>query len=128
MRCVLYTDDMIPITVVDIPQFLLERLHRREHVRLPIIETLSTAELAVNSLLDSVMRPREIPLSCVEVWSEPMIRNGKHHWVMFARNEELALKLKCAFLPGQQGAVNDLERAGREIVDALKRYFRDDED
>ena len=111
MQVVLYTDEMEAITVIDIPQWLLERLHDGQMIRLAVIEPLKTSI----SLAHEISSQPKV----VAIWAEKIRRNGKEAWLLFTRNEEAALMLKSDVLPGQRKAFQDEYRRG--FVTAILR-------
>lgn len=95
-RTVLYTDDLEPITVLELPSWSRDYLERHGVIR-----------LTVTMIKAPVMFQQEKRLICqeyrtVDVWSEPFVRNGETHLVLFTHNDENALLLKSSFLPGQR--------------------------
>ncbi len=117
MRVVLYADDMEPITVIDLPtmaeRYLSERGMVRLAVRLPPMLSVLAAKQA----------PRFDDCKTVTIFCERFIRNGHEHMMLFTRDEEGALLLKCAFLPGQQAGIQERERTAfaRGLLEALAR-------
>lgn len=116
MRVVLYADDIEPITVIDLPEFAERYLAERGMVRIAVqIPVALSAPMA-----------RQVPsfndgLRTVTIFGERLIRHGREHMMLFTRDEESALLLKCAFLPGQQAGLQERERAAfaRGFIDAL---------
>lgn len=105
MRTVLYTHDLIPITVLDLPKHALEILHERGSVRLatqPPIQTRYDPEAARVAL-------QHLRIEIVTITAEPLVRGRAEAWMLFTRDEESALALKAAFLPGQAREVRDRE-------------------
>lgn len=117
MRVVLYADDMEPITVIDLPSLAEGYLNERGMVRLAVQMPPMLSVLAAQQALTAN------DLRIVEIFSERFIRRGREHMMLFTRDEESALLLKCAFLPGQQAGLQERERLAfaRGFVDALMR-------
>ena len=125
MRVVLYADDMEPITVIDLPAlakgyppalargYLNERGMVRLAVQLPPMLSVLAAQQA----------PRFDGCKTVTIFAERFVRNGREHMMLFTRDEESALLLKCAFLPGQQAGLQERERTAfaRGFLEALAR-------
>lgn len=106
MNVVVYTEDMEPITVVDIPQWAWDRLARGERINLTVREPIS---LYWNKPLDSIP---ELP-KMVSIWGEVFIRRGNRTLFVFTRDDENALALKSEFLPGQRSTLQERERQAR---------------
>lgn len=103
MLAVLYTHQLEPITVVDIPMWAWERLSRGDCVRLHVPEPVRINPM---SRWDSLTyQPR-----VVEIFGDKL-RRGEHETLMlFTGDEESALLLKADFLPGQRGEAQRRER------------------
>ena len=54
------------------------------------------------------------------------MRNDKLHTMLFTHNEEDALRLKCAFLPGQYAGIQecDRQRFAEAVLFALSEAMR----
>ena len=104
MRVVLYADDMEPITVIDLPAMAEGYLNERGVVRLAVMLPPMLSVLAAQH------PPERDSLKTVEIFAERIIRHGREHMMLFTRDEESALLLKCAFLPGQQAGLQERER------------------
>jgi hypothetical protein len=115
MRVVLYADDMEPITVIDLPAFAEEFLSERGVVRIAVQPPISFTPQECQSM------PPHMPI--VTIISERFIRRGQKHMMLFTNDEESALLLKCAFLPGQQAGLQERDRKAfaRGFLDALYR-------
>ena len=121
MRAVLYADDMEPITVLDLTPFAKKFLEDRGMVRLPVrVPPSMTVDFT------SGPSPQIGPLSTVTIVTERFMRHGRVHTMLFTKDEESALLLKCAFLPGQLTGVQERERVAfaRGVMDALARLGR----
>ena len=111
MRVVLYADDMEPITVIDLPEMAEGYLNKRGMVRLAVMLPPTLSVLAAQ------YPPERDGMKTVEIFAERIVRRGREHMMLFTRDEESALLLKCAFLPGQQAGLQERER------DAFARGF-----
>jgi hypothetical protein len=106
MRTVIYSDfDMEPITVVEVPEFLMERIRKHDRVRLAVYTDLEP------DLMDYTLDQYTTRMLTVDLWGEPIKRNGQKHYLIFAANDELALLLKNSYLPGQVGDVARREKS-----------------
>lgn len=116
MRAVLYADDMEPITVVELPEFAEEYLAERGMVRLAVMRPPEW-------VIPATQPPKFEKLTTVTIVAERLVRNGRAHMMLFTRDEESALLLKCAFLPGQQAGLQEREREAfaRGFLEALMK-------
>ena len=101
MKAVLYTQQLEPITVVDLPMWALEKLGKGEYINIPVP-------------LPPVLVPGRFPEPVdlyreqrVVIHGERFTRRGCDVLMLFTNNEETALMLKAAFLPGQEGEVQN---------------------
>lgn len=103
MRAVIYAMDMEPITVVELSEFAVRHLGLHGVVR-----------LAVNIPLAYDYDGQKLTLSApyehliVNLVAERITMGRITHMMLFTRDEEAALLLESAFLPGQHRAVNEL--------------------
>lgn len=104
-RCVLYTHDFEPITVLALTRSVIEYLAKHQRVNLAVMEPLNLS--AICDSPPSYSRPRQ-----VTIHGEWMYRNGRPvtMW-LWTHDEENALMLKAAFLPGQTSELKDRERS-----------------
>lgn len=110
---VLYTEAMEPITVVELPEAAYYYIERNGYVRIPVTEPLVSYDPEPHIYK---------PLRCVEIWSERFIRKGHEHRFLFTRDDENALLLRAAFLPGQRRGMREREARARAqgFLDALR--------
>ena len=103
MHAVLYTHQLEPITVVDIPMFLWDRLAKGESIVLEVLEPFKVTPYSGGPI--DFAPPRR-----VAIFGE-LIRRREHETLMlFTGDEENALLLRAEFLPGQRGEVRNRER------------------
>lgn len=102
MNAVLYTHQLEPITVVDIPMWLWERLAQGQSIRLAVMEQ--------PSLVACDAPPTYSPPKMVEIFGERIRRREHETLMLFTADEENALLLKAEFLPGQRGELRNRER------------------
>lgn len=98
VRAVLYTHDFEPITVVELPKCAKEYLEREGQVTLSVITPPKPS-------FEPMDRPRS-----VRITADMLVRRGQRHLMLFTDDEEAALLLQAAFLPGQRRAIAE-ERA-----------------
>lgn len=106
MRSVLLSDDDLePITVIDVPEWMMAIIRNGGVAKLYVTETLSPYyEVGANPAQSVSFRE-------VHIFGERLRRNGREYWMLITRNEELALLLKNTYLPGQLG---DLAKKRKE--------------
>ena len=105
MRAVLYTHDMIPITVMDVPREWMKFLEERGCLWLAVRPSFGLVA-PDDSITAKMFDIRKV---CITI--EPFIRRGQRHWMLFTQDEEAALLLKSTFLPGQHKEVMAREDA-----------------
>ena len=103
MHAVLYTHQLEPITVVDIPMFLWDRLAKGETIVLAVMEPLKLTS-HTGGPIDAT------PCRRVAIFSERIRRREHETLMLFTTDEENALLLRAEFLPGQRGEVRNRER------------------
>lgn len=115
MRAVLYADDMEPITVVSLSAWTHRYLSEHGMVKLAVMRPVATSFVT--------FAPPKHHDPIVTVIAERFVRHGREHMMLFTRDEEAAMLLKCAFLPGQHAGIQERERAAfaRGFLDALSR-------
>lgn len=121
MRVVLYTTDFEPITVLDLPMWLLDQLERQGVVRVAVPprpeEMLKQIEENVG-----IFEPK---MDIVDIFCERLKwKDGSVKTILITPNEELALALRPDWLPGQQQAVNWYRNTIHALVDQLQKQFR----
>ena len=118
MRAVLYTNDMEPITVLNLPI----EVHQFEFVtyRVPILEPIRTRAPGPNSALTN------INFRIVDITVERFCRNNEIYPLFITHNEELALLLKSEPLPGQIKGYQEARRAAyrKGFIDGLLRALK----
>lgn len=102
MRAVLYTHDMIPITVMDVPQPYWEYLLHRGYILLAVMRPVEVTPIDYCQNID------QLPFSTVRITVERLVRHGQTYMMLFTENEESALLLQATFLPGQQRQLRDI--------------------
>jgi hypothetical protein len=120
MNVVLYTQDFEAITVLDLPQWLLERLEQQGSVRVAVMRPVQISQLNTSIPVGSVEGPQAVTIYCEKLrW-----RDGTTKPILVTYDEELALTLKPCWLPGQQAAVQSYRYAIRHLTDQLVRVMR----
>lgn len=96
MRAVLYTEDMMPITVLDLRGIPDDLIWEERRFRLAV----NYEPLCYHPGLGGTFPTFQI--KNVEIWVEVLVRNGFEYPIFFTNDEETALLLKADILPGQQ--------------------------
>lgn len=123
MNVVLYTRDMEPITVIDLPMWALEAAERRDMIRLAVMDPIPFASLSVLDPLPSAT------LTTVGLQFHRMrLPGGRNSWLVTVDNDEVALKLKPAWLPGQRARINEYEKTTRQLASMLLGVLSQDRD
>ncbi len=122
MNVVLYTTDFEPITIIDLPLWLLEQLERQGSVRVAVMRPLSMPDLKVG---DSVPVGSVEGPQCVTIYCEKLRwRTGDTKTILVTSDEELAMTLRPEWLPGQRATVGGYQRAIRMLQDQLIKAMR----
>jgi saccharopine dehydrogenase-like NADP-dependent oxidoreductase len=118
MNVVLYTEDFEPITVLDLPVWLLETMERHGGVRVAVLEPLQITKPAEESL--SMHSPKIVTIYCEKLrW-----KDGSTKPVLITYDEELALMLRPSWLTGQQASINSYKQTIRSLTDTLVKAMR----
>jgi len=105
MRVVLYAQDMEPITVLELHEFAVRHLQQHGIVSLAVLLPPLMSAIAA-------MEPVDKGLYCktVCITSETLILRGEEHMLLFTADEESAMLLESAFLPGQRRGLHEKQR------------------
>lgn len=117
MNVVIYTGDFEPITVLDLPVWLLDVLEQVGVARVAVAEPpkVTTAEDPVNSY-----GPKIVTIYCERLrW-----KDGTTKPILVTPDEELALLLRPEWLPGQRQAINHYKETIRGFQDLLIKHMR----
>lgn len=119
MNVVLYTQDFEPITVLDLPQWLLEQLERQGAVRVGVFRPVQFGA-GDGVPVGSVEGPDVVTIYCERLhWKDGTVKP-----ILVTDDEELALTLKPEWLPGQRQRAQSYEKAIRTLTDNLVRALR----
>lgn len=98
---VLYTVDLEPITALQMPERAMKVLREHGQVQLAVTERLSPLSCSESSS-HAVKRVR-----VVQVWAERFKYRDADTLMLFTHDDESALLLRSAFLPGQQDSLQN---------------------
>ncbi len=116
MNVVIYTGDFEPITVLDLPVWLLDVLERVGVARVAVAEPPKVVEAGPIAFA----MPKVVTITCERLrW-----RDGTTKPILITEDEELAMLLKPEWLPGQRQAVNHYKEAIRNFQETLIRHMR----
>lgn len=104
MRAVLYAYDFEPITVIDVPEWAHQYIDQHQCFSLAVFERHPVFFCDPDALATPTCR-------IVRIQCERLCRGRRTHWMLFTEDEESALLLRAAFLPGQLGEVQERQRA-----------------
>ena len=119
MNVVLYTHNFEPITILDLPIWLLEQVEKHGAVKVAVMRPLqldNTGTIAVGSVEGNNV----VTIYCERLrWKDGTVKP-----VLVTDDEELALTLKPEWLPGQRQRVQSYQKAIRGLTDSLVRAMR----
>jgi hypothetical protein len=96
MNIVLYTQDFEPITVVDLPMWLLDAVEREGSVKVAVKRPI-TPDFISKVAVGSVEGPETVTIEAKRLrWSD-----GDTKLIYVTKDDVLALTLKPEWLPGQ---------------------------
>jgi hypothetical protein len=119
MNIILYTPDFEPITVVDMPMWLLEAIERDGAVKVAVKRPL-TQDFIERVAVGSVEGPENVVIRLAKLrWMDGTIKP-----IYITDSEVLALTLKPEWLPGQRLQVQNFESAISWLSGHLKRLMK----
>lgn len=117
MNVILYTLDFEPITVLDLPLWVVEQAEKVGAIRIAVHMPIKGNEITD---LSSALEPRTITIYCEKMrW-----KDGSTKTILVTSDEELALITKPSWLPGQVATANASLNAIRTLTDKLIRAMR----
>lgn len=114
MNVVLYTRDMEPITIIDLPLWALKHGERLGFVQIEHIDSVTMNRLEKGDPVIQGMVARRITLEFI-----PIRLQDKRSWLVMVDDEALALELLPGWLPGQRKSINAYERSISSLAKAL---------
>ncbi len=119
MNIVLYTHDFEPITVVDLPMWLLEALERDGAIKVAVKRPI-TPDFVAKVAVGSVEGPETVTIEAKRLrWHDGSIKP-----IYVTKDEVLALTLKPEWLPGQVLQVQNFQSAISWLGKELKHQLR----
>lgn len=114
MNVVLYTRDMEPITVFDLPMWALEYAERMGRV---LIQAADPVDMRP---LNRAQRIELLQFSVVTLEFHRLhLPGGRQSWIVTVDNDVLALKLRPSWLPGQRAKINQYESETKKLAGML---------
>jgi len=121
MNVVLYTTDMEPITILDLPVWLLDQLEKQGAVRIAVLEPPKFISNDGEPLTFLKM-PKTVTVYCQRLrWHD-----GSFKTILVTPDDELALILRPEWLPGQLATVQSYKAYIRHLTDQLIKVMRKD--
>ncbi len=119
MNVVIYTLDLEPITVVDLPMWMLDHIERSGAVKVAVKRPI-TADFVERVAVGTVEGPECVTIQQARLrWPDGSIKS-----ILVTKDEELALTLKPEWLPGQRLQVQNMEAAIGWLSKELKKQLR----
>ena len=120
MNVVLYTENFEPITILDLPVWLLEQLEKQGAVRVAVLRPLQFKDYDSSIAVGSVEGNQVVTIYCERLrWKDGTVKP-----VLVTYDEELALMLRPEWLPGQVATIQSYKKAIRHLTDNLIKAMR----
>lgn len=117
MRVVLYTRDMEPITIIEMPLWLLDQLEKVGMVKVAVRDPVMQ--------LPFVEETNSSGVQALDIYCEKLRwRDGTLKPILVVGDDELALAIKPDWLPGQVQAVQWYENIIRQLMSELEKKFK----
>ena len=119
MNIVLHTEDFEPITVIDLPLWLLEKIERSGTIRVAVKRPL-TLDFIEKVAVGTVEGADAVTITARKLrWTNQEIKT-----IYTTKDEVLALTLKPNWLPGQLAQVQTYQDAINWLGNELKHQLR----
>ena len=119
MNIILYTQDFEPITVIDLPIWLLETAERVGAVQVAVKRPL-TKDFVEKVAVGTIEGPETVTIRAMKLnWYD-----GTTKTVYYTKDEVLSLILKPEWLPGQRVQVQNFQQAIGWLGGQLKQLMR----
>lgn len=115
MNIVLYTRDFEAITIIDVPMWAIDRMGTRDRIRIPIQSAPPNYSVDHSSPVVWQFMYAEIYMERMK-WIDGSMKN-----IFITDSDELALLLKPAWLPGQQGEINKMVKTQQMLLETILR-------
>lgn len=119
MNVILYTLDLEPITVIDLPMWMLDHIERTGTVKVGVKRPI-TADFVEKVAVGTVEGPECVTIQQAKLkWHDNTVKT-----LLITKDEELALTLKPEWLPGQRLQVQNYQAAIDWLSKELKKQLR----
>jgi len=119
MNVILYTTDFEPITVIDLPMWMLDHLERYGGVKVAIKRPV-TPDFIERVAVGTIEGPECVTIKQAKLrWYDDTIKT-----ILVTDDDVLALTLKPEWLPGQRLQVQNYEAAINFLGKALKKELK----
>lgn len=118
MQVVLYTTEFEPITILDLPIWLLDQMEKNGGARIAV--SLPPELLHSEDIDTSKFKLETVLIFCEKLrWRDDTLKI-----ILVTPNEELALSLRPYWLPGQRQAINHYKDVIRYLQEQLIKQGR----
>jgi hypothetical protein len=119
MNVVIYTADFEPITVLDLPPWLLDQMEKVGGVRIAVQDPVKDV-LRLSGERITMPELKTVHVLCEKLrW-----RDGTLKPILVTPDEELALMLRPEWLPGQRAAINNYKGTISYLTSELVKAMR----
>ena len=119
MNVVLYTIDFEPITVVDLPMWMLDHIDKYGGCMVSVKRPIN------NNFIEQVAVGTVEGQECITIRQVRLKwHDGSIKIILVTEDEELALSLKPEWLPGQRLQVQNYQEAVNFLSKALKKQLK----
>lgn len=119
MNVVLYTTELEPITILDLPLGVLEFGEREGLVYIDAAPPLNFQSMCEPTTPVELMTFRHVALRF-----HRLLFYGQESWIITTDDEDLAMTLKASWLPGQRREINQQRATIRDLSNALLRAMQ----
>lgn len=125
MRFVIYDDATLePITVVNIRGFTERDIEEHScRYRLAVPSNIPSSRVHSDTPILDIMRIVELKFERM-IRTRPETKELQGSWMCFTKQEELALLLVPAWLPGQRGAIEHIQQHNERLSEILLKLIR----
>lgn len=124
MNIVLYTQDFEPITVIDLPLWLLEKVDTDGYVKVAVPKRLDIKNIAESAASGSSLQELYDTITIIGTRLYWRDNTPRTIYTTTAKDEELALVLKPNWLPGQRMQINNYQEAITFLATQLKHHIK----
>lgn len=115
MNVVLYTTDFEPITVLELPVWLLEQIERKGGIGISVEKPREVIEQEILQGTFNASENLIVNVYCEKLrWRDDTLKT-----ILVTPNDELALTLRPEWLPGQIASVNEFKAAIKDLTERL---------